>query len=526
MGVSLVTEPAFEPAAAPMDAATLAHVAQWLLAARRAESVRLTEIHRYIHNRIIDIYVPKSATAEYRALVDQSRFNVLPLVVKAVAQNLFVEGYRPARQADNAPVWDGAWQPNRMDARQAGIYRAALTYGVSYALVLPGRLADRPVPVIRPYSPRRLTALYADPIGDEWPRYALAVGIPRPAITADTTQAGGAADRMVTEICVYDAHHEYSLDVPAALVTPPTVGTFSAAIDPAAFEGLAFDPTQVRVRAHGLGVCPAVRFVDSYEDLDDGPEGIVYPMLAAQRQLNQTTFGLRMAEQYAAFRQRWATGMAIAEDQDGNPIEPWNAAVNRVWQNESPDGRFGDFEQTDLSGYLDSRDKTLLYVASARQIPPHTLVVGNAVSNVSAEALAALEAGHRQDIAEHQTSFGESAEQMLRLAGLAMGDRATWEDTSAQVRWRDTTPRSLGQVADALGKMAAQLGIPPRALWERLPDVTDQDIERWQQLADDTQILGELTSMLGDQAATPQQQQEGVDDAGATGQSDHPPAPA
>ena len=69
---------------------------------------------------------------------------------------------------------------------------------------------------------------------------------------------------------------------------------------------------------------------------------------------------------------------------------------------------------------------------------------------------------------------------MMRLAGLAMGDRETWEDTSAQVVWRDTTPRSLGQVVDALGKMSQMLEVPPRELWERLPDVSDSDIHRWQ----------------------------------------------
>jgi hypothetical protein len=234
-----------------------------------------------------------------------------------------------------------------------------------------------------------------------------------------------------------------------------------------------------RVAAHDLGYTPFVRFLDSHADLDDAPQGVVWPMLPAQRQLNQTTFGLLMAQTYSAHKQRYVTGMGIDEDEDGNPIQPFNIAVDALLQAEDPDTKFGEFSETNLDGYLNSRDKALLYVASVRQIPPHTLVVGNAVSNVSAEALAALEAGHQQDIAEEKTSLGESAEQMFRLAGLAMDDTAAWEDTSAQVKWRDTTPRSLTQVADAFGKMAQMLEIPPEELWEKLPDVTDQDLERW-----------------------------------------------
>ncbi|MFD7516079.1 phage portal protein [Streptomyces niveus] len=466
-----------------MNGDELSKVVQWLLAGRRAESGRLTEIHAHLKNKVCDIYVPKSATVEYRRLVDQARFNILPLLVSSLAQGLFVDGYRPANQLDNATVWDAVWQPNRMDARQSGIYRAALQYGLSYATVLPGE----PAPAITPFSPRRMTALYADPVNDEWPEYAVSVGLPRPVITSD------APTQMLTTITVYDDTHSYAADVPSVFLLPQTSEDRG---DPLPFEGLAIDYSTVVVKEHGLGVCPVVRFLESYDDLDDGPQGVVYPMLPAQRQLNQTTFGLLMAQQQQAFRQRWVTGMAIPEDADGNPVEPWNAAVNRVWHAESPDTKFGDFEPTSLDGYLNSRDKTLLYISAARQIPPHTMVVGNAVSNISAEALAALEAGHQLDIGEHKTAFGESVEQLLRLAGKAMGDEDTWEDTSAQVVWRDTTPRSLAQVADALGKLAQLLDVPPRALWEKIPGVTETDISRWEQMAGDRDAIGDVAALL------------------------------
>jgi hypothetical protein len=491
--------------AEPLESEKLTNVVQWLLTGRRAEAGRLETIHRWVKGVEQDIYVPQSATKEYRKLVEQARFNVLPLLESSVAQNLFVDGYRPARSGENARVWDEVWQPNRLDARQSGLFRPALRYGVSYASVLPGRLADRPTPVITPWSPRRMTALYRDPINDEWPLYAMSVGLPRPDLDAR------GSTQMVVDVIVYDAHHLYEMALPSEVVTPPVPGQAS---QPLPFEGLAIDPKKVAVRVHGLGVCPVVRFADSYGDLDDGPQGVVQAVLPAQRQLNQFTYGLLMAAQYAAFRQRWVTGMAIPEDADGNPFEPWNAAVNRVWHAESPDTKFGEFQQTDLSGYLDARDKALLYIASVRQIPPHTLTVGSQVSNVSAEALAALEAGHQQDIAERKTSFGESIEQALRLAGLAMGDMGTWEDTSAQVVWRDTTPRSIGQVADALGKMATMLEVPPRELWERIPGVTEADLIRWRGAADEQSTLDRLEQMLADEtpgAASGQDELPGLD---------------
>lgn len=489
-----------------MDEKTLANVTQYLIAARRSEAPRLSEIHEYVKNRVIDIYVPEKASREYRQLVEQSRFNILPLLIRSLANNFFIDGYRPRRSADNAPVWDKVWQPNRLDARQAGWWRSALEFGVSYATVVPGRLNGEPSAVVTPWSPQRLTALYADPINDEWPQFFMTVGTSRPVFGPDGT-------RVVSPVSVYDSHHRYDIDVPSSTLATPLY-------TPNGYRGVTSDITvdvsKARVSAHDVGVPPLVRFMDTFGELDDGPEGVVWEMLPAQRQLNQTTYSLGMAELYSAFKQKWVTGLEIQEDGSGNPVEPFNVAVDKLLQAESHETKFGEFGQTDLDGYLSSRDKTLLFISSVRQIPPHTLVVGNAVSNISAEALAALEAGHQQDIAEHKAAFGEAAEQLLRLSGKVVGDDAAWEDTAAQVRWRDTTPRSLAQVADALGKLATLLGVPARGLWERIPDVTDQDLEAWEKLAEESDTFGRLENML---------QNGGNDDAQPSREPADAPAP-
>jgi hypothetical protein len=56
-------------------------------------------------------------------------------------------------------------------------------------------------------------------------------------------------------------------------------------------------------------------------------------------------------------------------------------------------------------------------------------------------------------------------------------------DTTAVVRWRDTSTRSLAAVVDASGKAVQLLDVPARATWEHRPGVTDQDVRRWEQLA-------------------------------------------
>lgn len=460
----------------------LAEVGRYLLNARREEAPRLTMLREYFKNRIIDIYVPKKATDEYRMLVDQSRFNILPLLVASVANNLFIDGYRTGNADNtNSDVWE-IWQANRMDARQAGQWRTTLLYGYGYQVILPATLNGEKSAKITPRSPLSVTTLYSDPINDEWAEYAMEVSPPRIAYDASSGR--------VVDITIYDDEQAYTLTVPAGVAAVKTYGQPTPQ-----YGNFGFDPKQVTTQAHELGVVPIVRFCSDHNDLDDGAEGVVEGMLPAQRQLNQTTYSLAMAQQYAAFKQKWVTGMAIPEDENGNPIEPFNAAVDKLFIAEDETTKFGEFSETPLTGYLEARDKTLLYVSSARQIPPHTLVIGP-VANVSAEALAALEAGHQQDIAEHKTSLGENQEQGFRLAGKAAGIDGAWEDTKSSVRWRDTVPRSLAQLADAYGKMVTLMGVPAKALWKRLPDVTDQDLEEWDKLAKEQDSLAKLREMI------------------------------
>lgn len=489
----------------PLSEPELLEVLAALCRARSLEWPRLAKIRSYMLNQADDIYVPEEANQEFRMLVDQARFNVMPLVVSAVAQNLFVDGYRPtgpngrAPSSENAEIWSKAWQANRMDARQAGLYRGAIKYGASYATVVPGK----PGPKITPWSPFRLTALYEDHVNDAWPRYAMTVDQPdvlngqRPAVDPALSSSSITGSLRVR---VWDEDHIYTMEV----------------------ENNGANGKLAKVEAHGLGVTPVVRFLDEYE-LDGESLGKIEPLLPLQRQLNQTTFSLLMTQQYAAFRQRWATGMAIEIDQTtGQPKEPFNSAVNAVWQNESPDGKFGDFSESNLSGYLESRDKTLLLIANTAPIPPHNLLVGNGISNISADALAAIEKGHRDDVDEHQTSFGESIEQLMRLSGLADGDEETWEDTSAQTVWRDTTTRSLGQVIDALVKIASGLGVPVQALWERIPGVTDQDIARWMEIKDEEDLMGEIRALI---SGTTEDGEEDDPDADGSGDEVDPEPP-
>lgn len=418
-------------------------VANGILSASRAEDARLARVHQYIKGDYpSQVYIPTKALSqkaheEYLAIIERSRVPVLSLPVDAMAQNLFVDGFRPARSADNAAGW-ARWQANRMDKRHGRLHRSAIGYGASYLSILPGT----PVPVWRPMSARRCRAVYEDNLNDEWPLYSLEEWV--------LWSASG----PVRQFRLLDAEASYRLTGSLAMAGAAEV---------------------VDRTVHDTGVCPVVRYTGP--DLDDEHLGEVDPLIPLQDQLDSSTFNIEMAQQYAIHRQRWVTGMAVPEDDAGNAVEPFRAAIDRLWVAEDPDTRFGEFSQTDIKSWLDAREATMKHLAIKSQIPPGSVL--GALINLSAEALAAAEAPQQRRGGEYKTSLGESHEQAFRLDALQAGDEAGWTDTSSQVVWRDTESRSLAQVADALGKLASQLGIPPRALWEKIPNVTDQDLETW-----------------------------------------------
>lgn len=421
--------------------------AQWardLLDMQATEKRWLDRLHAY-WTGTQDLPVgPGGVPDEVKRLAEMSRINVCKLAVDVPAQAMSIVGFRSDRSTENSPTWT-AWQANRMDKHQKPLFRGAFAYGTSYLLVL---LGD-PHPVIRPKSPRKFTAAYADP-ADDWPECAIEV-----------LRDGS--------FHLYDATHRYPL------TNDP---------EQAKERNVPFWPTlSGPPQPHGSPVCPVVRFQTA--DIEGTPQSEIEPVISLQDQMDATTFGLLVAQHFAAFRQRYVIGWTT-EDEG----EKAKASASRLWTFDDEGITVGEFGQTDLDGYLGSRKSTQELFGVISQVPPHNLL-GQMV-NLSAEALVAAEVGFNRKMDDLELSFGESVEQTHWLLGHYMGVEVP---VDAQTRWRETEARSLAQTVDALGKMVQMLGIPAEALWERVPGATQQDVESWRQLLE---RRGGLESLFAD----------------------------
>ncbi|EFL15332.1 phage portal protein [Streptomyces sp. C] len=454
------------------DPTTTALAAE-LLAILGRDKLRLQRIDDYLHGKHDDPYMPAMADDEYRLLAKRAVSNWTPLLVNTPVQALYVDGYRAGDDQGkgsatdlSSPQWEH-WQRSRLDARQTAVYRGALTYGHSFTLTerVKGRVLTKGL------SAMRTAALYEDAANDDTPYAALTV-------TAWPKDGKRGKARM------WDARFEHEV-------------TF-VSLD---------DLQSVRVgrgKRHGASECPVTRFAASV-DLEGRTVGVVEPMIPLQNRINQTVFDLLVAQTYASVKVRTVTGMAppvqrdpetgeIVLDTDGNPIPlPINHNAKRFLFAEDPDTRFGSLDETPLGGFIDSIDMSIRHLSAISQTPPHHLL--GQIANLSAEALQAAETALSRKIQEFRTLFGESWERVFRLAAELEGASGI-DDFKGEVLWRDMEQRSLAQAADALGKLREQLGIPAKGLWKRVPNVTQTELDEWDDLADEEDSVGQLASAL------------------------------
>jgi hypothetical protein len=407
------------------------------------------------------VEMPDDAPQVMKNLAWKSRTNFLPLILDTFAQVMKVDGYIEANGVPSK-AWS-YWQANGLDARQTGIHRSGMQFGAAYASILPGS----PAPVIKGYSPRRMTAIYQDPDIDDWPMMALDVSGPN--------------------VRLFDEERVYSIGLEGV----PRSGLGASLSFP--IEGSAW--TYIDSVEHGLGFCPVARFRDRM--LLDGEEqfGLIEPLIDIQKRIDETTFGMVVGQYYQAFKQRYIIGWLPQSEQ-----ELLKTSASDFWTFKDPDVKVGDLAGADPDPYIKSKDSALGDMSAIAQVPASTLgQSATAMRNVSPEAVASNDAGQDRKGSEIKTSFGETWELVLRTAALIDGDAQAAADTSSQIRWRDMTTTSPGAIVDALGKMQQMLGIPAEMLWERIPGWTDQDQVRAVELIKSGDSLDKLMVTLSKQ---------------------------
>lgn len=389
--------------------------------------------------------------------IARQSFNpVLSLMLSTYGQSLKVDNYFKQDQGggrEEATPWQW-WQRNRMDGRQTGLHHAACKYGLAYTSVLPADfqpsaslVAPQRGAVINTFNPKRMTTVYGE--SWDWGEYPIL-----------------ALQHVDNGFRLYDEEYVYYFGVERKPRTPQEWSQ-SYYVN---HDNLRY----LERRKHGIGVTPVVRYLDRM--MTDGEEsvGMVEPLIGLADRIHMTNYQEGVARHWAAFKQRYIIGWAPKSE-----AEAFAQKASDTWwfKDTKQNVQVGQFDETDLGQYVGSRQSTEQAFAALAQLPA-TVMGASAISNVSAEGLAALERSKDSQTSELQTSLGESHEQTFRLCAYVAGDLAGAEDFGAEVKWKDTSAKSIAQTVDALGKMASMLGIPDEELWSEIPGWTHQQVER------------------------------------------------
>lgn len=450
------------------------------------ERTDLDVLRRYATGQqALPLVVPRTAPAEVRELARTARINLIAIVVNSLVESLYVDNIRmsddknaptPADPDEAlAPIWQ-TWQANRFDRGQSGLYRTVFQYGYGYAVATPGK----PTPVVRAVSPRRMHAVY-DSDEPTWPVMAL-----------EWRKGQGNRYRLYAQsdegdVTVYKLGYDREsrrfglLEEPSPIDLP-----YVPVVKYLPYEDLDVDDEPLRLGSYPTGPNATIAVMTA---------GEVAPLMTLQDQTDISSFALKSAEWYSAFRQRWVIGWK--PETAGQKMA---AAASQLWTwDEDPESmRVGEFSETSLDGFLSSREAVLKYAATLSQTPVHELI-GELV-NLSAEALAAAEAGRDRKVMLAKTSLGESHEQLAQCIGDLQGVDVP---DDIETVWRDTSARAFGAIVDGLGKVAQMLHVPPEMLWDRIPGTTRQDVERWKARAAEGDSMSQLTSLLSQQATPP-----------------------
>jgi len=443
----------------------------------------------YYHGKHDLAFATNKFRSAFGSLFANFSDNWCGLIVDAAEERLNIEGFRMGSAGTEADetAWE-IWQRNGLDLDSQLAHTEALIYGSSYVLVWYGE--DPTVPEITVESARQMIIGYS-------------AGSRRKRVAAWKRWID---DDDYVYGTLYTADYIYKYRS-SSKVSSPTFRkyTLNKPFDTDTIYKISWIPRpgEEDPIPNPLGVVPVVEIKNNPMILEPGRSEIEQ-IIPLQSATNKLIADMLVAAEYGAFRQRWVTGLSIPTDDNGNVIEPFEAAVNRVWHAENPDTKFGEFGQTDLTGYVKGIELLVQHAATISRTPPHYFLL-NGGQSPSGESITSAEAGLVAKVKRKMRSFEEGWEEVMRIAFKVLGDEAKASAYDSEVLWSNPAYRSNSALVDALLKLS-YLGVPSEQLWSDA-GYSPQQIERFKGMID----VAALMRQANVQTSTPTQQQQSPD---------------
>lgn len=385
----------------------------------------------------------------FGTLFDDFRLNLCQPVVDSLADRLSISSFSTGDDGDEDEAALEIWKRNRMRRRAGQVHMEAIATGDAYVIVWPdpGNLGNA---TIYPQSPESMAVEY-----DE--------GTPGLIIRAAKLFSDAEGRDRVT--VYYPDRIERYATPPKATSYDSTSGAYSP-----------YEEDGGSVTVNPYGVVPVFHFANN-ADLGGFGVSELYNAIPVQNALNFQAFHTLVGTEFQGFRQRWATGIEIARDVDGNPVNPFTSGPERVWVAGATDGaeaRFGEFGAADLNQLDTVKKSWALDMAQVTQTPPHYFF--SASNLVSGESQKTAEQKLDAKVKDRQEAFGDTWAAAVALA-IRMESGLASDGLELDANWADTKPRNeleSWQVA----MLKAELGVSKEQILREM-GYTDDQIEKF-----------------------------------------------
>lgn len=388
-----------------------------LLEAIDRQRGRLAPIRAHLRGTQPAAYLSSKSRAALDARLSRLGINFPALVVSSLAERLAVTGFR-ATDADAADldVWE-LWRRAGMLETAPLVHADRIAYGASFVTVWgdAGRL------LVTGDNPLTMSVVTDPATGD----------VLEACRRWDNSRGSHAVHYTPDGITSWNAP---APDMPASAGAWKRAGTID----------------------NPFGVVPVVPFVRR-ERLDDHDgTSAVAPILDPTDALGKVLQDALVTSEYFARPRRWATGLEVEEDDDGNPIDPF--ANDRKLVSESPDTKFGQFNASGVDGYTDLIATFTQIIGALTGLPPHYLGLhGDQPAN--ADSVRAAEAQLTARAYSEQRQMSGPWSQVVALMQAVDGQQDVDRTPDMHPIWRSPEVRTPGQAADSAVKLH-QMGVP------------------------------------------------------------------
>lgn len=435
-----------------------------------AQAPDLGVLDTYLEGRQPAAFLSPESRAALGDRLSVLAVNFPRLVVGSIAERLRLEGFRTEDAAVGADLWR-VMKRNRMIDGASAAHFEALALGRAFVIVWAGRTPETPRVTV---ESARQVAVRIDPA---------------------TGEVTSAAKRWI------DGDRAYlTLFLPDRIIKLRSTETINLG---------APVPNDWTIREeldNPLGVVPVIPFINRGRLLDTYGRSEMTDVMPLSDAVNKLTSDMMVTSEFYARPRRWATGLEIMEDEDGEPINPFTEGPERVWQSESPETTYGQFDQANLNGYSDALATITQQIGALAGLPPHYLGL-HGDQPASADAIRSAEASLVSTARARMRTFGDAWADVARLV-YAVQHGVDPEALEVEAVWGDPETRTPAQAADAATKLRT-IGVALSTVQDITLGWTPEQIEadrkaRRAEALDAS--MTDLTALLPSRPAAPEQE--------------------